>query len=69
MDRPTLRTALPAAEPGRSLLPLDLELDYEDDSIYGLSYRARVGAVVTDRVAREADLAVAVEAPAKVGRS
>lgn len=50
MDRSTLRTALPAAQPG-TLLPLDLDEDPADESIYGMGYRARVGVVVSDRPA------------------
>jgi hypothetical protein len=82
MDRPTLRTTqptTPSPSARRPLPPLDVEVDDGDESIYGLSYRARVGAVVTDRAALDADLtaveaavveAVAAETPAvKVGRS
>jgi len=75
MDRPTLRSPQPTAEPRVALLPRDFDEDYEgedyeDDSIYGASYRARVGAVLTDQIALEPDLAVAVEpAAAKVARS
>jgi hypothetical protein len=69
-DRPTVRSPQPTAEPRLALLPLDFDEDYEDDSIYGASYRARVGAVLTERIALEPDRAVAPEPPAaKVARS
>lgn len=48
MDRTTGKTAPPAAEPA-SRLPLDLDEDPADESIYSLSYRARAGSVVADQ--------------------
>ncbi|HEX7128309.1 MAG TPA: hypothetical protein VF406_21360 [Thermodesulfobacteriota bacterium] len=47
MDRTTGKTATPPAEPA-SRLPLDLDEDPADESIYSLGYRARGGAVVAD---------------------
>ncbi len=47
MDRSAPSSKRPAAEPA-TLAPLDLHEDPGDESIYSLSYRARVGAVVGD---------------------
>lgn len=47
MDRPNGKTTMPPAEPA-ARLPLDLDEDPADESIYSLSYRARGGAVVAD---------------------
>ncbi len=47
MDRPPAKSITPPTEPaGR--LPLDLDEDPADESIYSLGYRARAGAVVAD---------------------
>ena len=69
MDRPIVNSAAKTTEP-RVRLPFDLDDDYGDDSIYSMSYRARTG-VVTERVAREADVVVTADeaAAAKVARS
>ncbi len=47
MDRSTPSSKRPVAEPAIAP-PLDLDEDPGDESIYSLSYRARVGVVVRD---------------------
>jgi hypothetical protein len=61
MDRPTPNAVRQPAE--TRVLSLDLEEDFGDDSIYGMSYRSRVGVVVTDRVARETEPRTDAAAP------
>lgn len=48
MDRSIPEILTPPAEPAVRL-PLDLDEDPADESIYSLGYRARVGAVVADQ--------------------